>query len=106
MKPRLQAYYEESVRTKLMKEFGFDNPFRVHNVETVVLHVCLGEAPRNPKLLESIVAEMTQIAGQKPLVTKARKAISNYGVRQGLPIAASVTQRGACMYEFLDRFIN
>jgi large subunit ribosomal protein L5 len=106
MKPRLQVYYEERIRPKLMKEFGFDNPFRVPKVEKVVLNVGLGEAPKNPKLLESIVAEMTQIAGQKPLVTKARKAISNFGLRQGLPIGASVTLRGARMYEFLDRFIN
>ena len=106
MKPRLQIYYEERVRPKLMTEFGFDNPFRVPRIEKVVLNVGLGEAPKNPKLLESIVAEMTQIAGQKPLVTKARKAISNFGLRQGLPIGASVTLRGARMYEFLDRFIN
>jgi large subunit ribosomal protein L5 len=106
MKPRLQVYYEEQVRPKLMKNFSFTNPLRVPRVEKVVLNVGLGEAPKNPKLLESIVAEMTQIAGQKPLVTKARKAISNFGLRQGLPIGASVTLRGPRMYEFLDRFIN
>ena len=106
MKPRLQVYYEERVRPKLMTEFGFDNPFRVPKIEKIVLNVGLGEAPKNPKLLDSIVAEMTQIAGQKPLVTKARKAISNFGLRQGLPIGASVTLRGARMYEFLDRFIT
>src|SRR5688500_11797637 len=106
MKPRLQIYYEDRVRPKLMKEFGFDNPFRVPKVEKIVLNVGLGEAPKNPKILESIVAEMTQIAGQKPVMTKARKAISNFGLRQGMPIGASVTLRGARMWEFLDRFIN
>jgi large subunit ribosomal protein L5 len=105
-KPRLQQYYEEQVRPRLMKEFGFDNPFRVPRVEKVVLNVGFGEAPKNPKLLDSIVSELTLISGQKPVTTKARKAISNFGIRQGMPIGAMVTLRGARMYEFLDRFIN
>jgi large subunit ribosomal protein L5 len=106
MKPRLQTHYEERVRPKLMKDFNFSNPFQVPKIEKIVLNVGLGEAPKNPKLLESIVAELTQIAGQKPVVTRARKAISNFGLRQGMPIGASVTLRGARMYEFLDRFVN
>jgi large subunit ribosomal protein L5 len=89
-----------------MKEFGFDNPFRVPRLEKVVLNVGLGEAPKQPKLLDSIVEELTLISGQKPLVTKARKAISNFGIREGMPIGASVTLRGPRMYEFVDRFIN
>ncbi|MGQ0563298.1 MAG: 50S ribosomal protein L5 [Gemmatimonadota bacterium] len=105
-KPRLQTYYEQRVRPKLMKEFGFDNPFRVPRVEKVVLNVGFGEAPKNPKLLDSIVEELTLISGQKPVTTRARKAISNFGIRQGMPIGAMVTLRGARMYEFLDRFIN
>lgn len=105
-KPRLQSHYENRVRPELMKQFGFDNPFRVPRVEKVVLNVGYGEAPKNPKLLDSIVNELTLIAGQKPVVTKARKAISNFGIRQGMPIGAMVTLRGARMYEFLDRFIN
>ena len=105
-KPRLQSYYEERVRPKLMKEFGFDNPFRVPRVEKVVLNVGFGEAPKSPKLLDSIVDELTLISGQKPVVTRARKAISNFGIRQGMPIGAMVTLRGPRMYEFLDRFIN
>ena len=106
MKPRLQKYYEEQVRPKLMKEFGTDNPFRIPKLEKIVLNVGYGEAPKNPKLLDSIVEEMTLISGQKPVTTKARKAISNFGIRQGMPIGASVTLRGAKMWEFLDRFIN
>jgi large subunit ribosomal protein L5 len=105
-KPRLQKHYEDRVRPNLMKEFGFDNPFRVPRLEKVVLNVGLGEAPKQPKLLDSIVEELTLISGQKPLVTKARKAISNFGIREGMPIGASVTLRGARMYEFVDRFIN
>ena len=105
-KPRLQKHYEERVRPNLMKEFGFDNPFRVPRLEKVVLNVGLGEAPKQPKLLDSIVEELTLIAGQKPLITKARKAISNFGIREGMPIGATVTLRGPRMYEFVDRFIN
>jgi large subunit ribosomal protein L5 len=105
-KPRLQKHYEERVRPNLMKEFGFDNPFRVPRLEKVVLNVGLGEAPKQPKLLDSIVEELTLISGQKPLITRARKAISNFGIREGMPIGASVTLRGARMYEFVDRFIN
>ena len=106
MKPRLHKYYEEKVRPKLMKEFGTDNPFRIPKLEKIVLNVGFGEAPKNPKILESIVDELTLISGQKPVTTKARKAISNFGIRQGMPIGASVTLRGAKMWEFLDRFIN
>jgi large subunit ribosomal protein L5 len=105
-KPRLQVYYEERVRPRLMEEFGFDNAMRVPRLEKVVLNVGLGEAPKNPKLLESIVAELTAIAGQKPVVTRARKSISNFGLRQGMSIGAMVTLRGMRMYEFLDRLIN
>jgi large subunit ribosomal protein L5 len=105
-KPRLQKHYEERVRPNLMKEFGFDNPFRVPRLEKVVLNVGLGEAPKQPKLLDSIVEELTLISGQKPLVTKARKAISNFGIREGMPIGATVTLRGTRMYEFVDRFVN
>src|SRR5687767_494479 len=106
MKPRLQKFYEETVRTRLMDELGYKNPFRVPKLEKIVLNVGYGEAPKNPKILESIVEEMTLISGQKPVTTKARKAISNFGIRQGMPIGAMVTLRGARMYEFLDRFIN
>jgi large subunit ribosomal protein L5 len=105
-KPRLQKYYEDRIRPNLMKEFGFDNPFRVPRLEKIVLNVGFGEAPKQPKILDSIVEELTLISGQKPLVTRARKAISNFGIREGMPIGASVTLRGARMYEFLDRFIN
>ena len=105
-KPRLQKYYEDRIRPNLMKEFGFDNPFRVPRLEKIVLNVGFGEAPKQPKILDSIVEELTLISGQKPLVTRARKAISNFGIREGMPIGASVTLRGPRMYEFLDRFIN
>jgi large subunit ribosomal protein L5 len=106
MKPRLQTYYEETARTKLMQEFGFANPMRVPRLEKMVVNVGLGEAPKNPKLLDSVVAELAQITGQKPVTTRARKAISNFGLRAGMPIGAMVTLRGARMYEFYDRLVN
>jgi large subunit ribosomal protein L5 len=106
MKPRLQIHYEENVRSKLMDEFGFANAMRVPRIEKVILNVGVGEAPKNPKLLDSVVEEVTRISGQKPVVTKARKAISNFGLREGMPVGVKVTLRGARMYEFLDRLIN
>jgi large subunit ribosomal protein L5 len=106
MKPRLQTYYEEQVRSRLSEQFGWNNAMRVPRLEKVVLNVGLGEAPKNSKLLDSVVDELTIITGQRPVVTKARKAISNFGLRAGMPIGAAVTLRGARMYEFVDRLIN
>ncbi|MGH7554751.1 MAG: 50S ribosomal protein L5 [Longimicrobiales bacterium] len=106
MKPRLQIHYEEQVRSKLMEEFGLDNQLRVPRIEKVVLNVGLGEGPKNAKLLDSVVEELSLITGQKPVVTRARKSISNFGLREGMPIGVKVTLRSARMYEFLDRLIN
>jgi len=106
MKPRLQVYYEERVRPRLSEQFGFTNPYRVPRLEKIVLNVGLGEAPKNPKLMDSVVEELGLITGQKAVVTRARKAISNFALREGMPIGAKVTLRGARMYEFLDRLIN
>jgi len=106
MKPRLQEYYETTVRARLAEQFGFKNVFEIPRIEKVVVNVGLGEASRNAKLLESVVEELTSITGQKPVVTKARKAISNFTLREGMPVGVKVTLRGARMYEFLDRLIN
>jgi large subunit ribosomal protein L5 len=106
MKPRLQQYYEDTVRGRLSEQFGFSNVMQVPRVEKVVINVGLGEAPKNQKLLDSVVQEIGQITGQKPLITRARKAISNFGLREGMPVGVKVTLRGARMYEFLDRLIN
>lgn len=106
MKPRLQVHYEERVRQKLGEQFGFTNPYRVPRLEKIVVNVGLGEAPKNPKLLDSVVAEIGQITGQKAVVTRARKSIANFSLREGMPIGAKVTLRGVRMYEFLDRLIN
>jgi large subunit ribosomal protein L5 len=104
--PRLQAYYEQTVRPRLAKEFGLTNPHQVPRVEKVVLNVGMGEASKNPKQLEAAVEELGAITGQKATVTRAKKAIANFGLRAGMPVGAFVTLRGARMYEFLDRFIT
>lgn len=106
MKPRLKRHYEERVRGRLMEAFGYKSPYQVPRVDKVVINVGVGEAPRNPKLLESIVQELAEITGQRPVVTRARKAISNFALREGMPIGAKVTLRRDRMYEFLDRLIN
>jgi large subunit ribosomal protein L5 len=106
MKPRLRVYYEEKVRPRLMEQFGFTNPLQVPRLEKIVVNVGMGEAPKNPKALESVVEELGMITGQKAVVTKARKSISNFGLREGMAIGAMVTLRGPRMYEFLDRLVN
>lgn len=104
--PRLQTHYEQVVRARLTREFGFTNPHQVPRIVKVVLNVGIGEAAKNPKLLDIVVEEMTLVAGQRAGITRAKKAISNFGLRQGMPIGCTVTLRGARMYEFLDRFIT
>ncbi|HEX8318397.1 MAG TPA: 50S ribosomal protein L5 [Longimicrobium sp.] len=105
-KPRLQRYYEESVRPKLHQDFGFSSPMQIPGLEKIVINVGLGEASKNPKLLESVVGEIGQITGQKAVVTRAKKAISNFGLRENQPVGASVTLRRDRMWEFLDRLVN
>jgi len=104
--PRLRQYYRDRVRPKLMQEFGFDNPHELPRLTKIVINVGLGDAPKTPKILDAVVEELGLITGQRPVVTKARKAISNFSLRAGMPIGVRVTLRGAHMWEFLDRFIN
>ena len=104
--PRLQEYYQKTVRARLAKEFGLTNPHQVPRIEKVVLNVGLGEASKNPKQLEAVIEELGAITGQKAVITRAKKAIANFGLRAGMPVGAFVTLRGARMYEFLDRFIS
>ncbi len=105
-KPRLQRYYEDTVRARLAKEFGLANPHQVPRLSKIVLNVGLGEGAKNPRLVDAAAEELAQITGQKAVITRAKKAIANFGLRAGLPIGAAVTLRGARMYEFLDRFIS
>jgi large subunit ribosomal protein L5 len=104
--PRLQDYYAKTIRPKLAKEFGLANPNQVPRLVKIVLNVGMGDAGKNPKQLDAAVEELGLITGQKAVVTRAKKAIANFGLRAGMPVGATVTIRGARMYEFLDRFIN
>ncbi|MEE8251106.1 MAG: 50S ribosomal protein L5 [Gemmatimonadales bacterium] len=103
--PRLLEYYKRTVLPKLMKDFGFGNRHKVPRLAKIVLNVGVGEAPKNAKLLDAVIEELGVVTGQKAVVTRAKKAISNFSLRAGMPVGASVTLRGARMYEFLDRFI-
>jgi large subunit ribosomal protein L5 len=105
-KPRLQQYYETTIRARLAKEFGLTNPNQVPRIEKIVLNVGLGEAAKNPKLVDGAVEELGQITGQRAVITRAKKAIANFGLREGMPVGCRVTLRGARMYEFLDRFVH
>jgi large subunit ribosomal protein L5 len=104
--PRLQEYYEKTVRAKLQKDFGLPNPHQVPRVTKVVLNIGMGDAGKNPKQLEAAIDELGLITGQRAVVTRAKKAIANFGLRAGMPVGATVTLRRARMYEFLDRFIT
>ncbi|MBA2669703.1 MAG: 50S ribosomal protein L5 [Gemmatimonadetes bacterium] len=104
--PRLQRYYEEQVRAKLQEQFGFKTPMQVPKMQKIVINVGLGEATKNAKLLDSVVDEIGIITGQKAVIRRAKKAISNFGLRQGMPVGVSVTLRRVKMWEFMDRFIN
>lgn len=105
-KPRLKTHYDETVRPRLVEVFGFTNLNEVPRLEKIVINAGLGEGKDNPKLIESAANELALISGQKPVVTKARKSISNFNLRQGMPIGVMVTLRDARMYEFLDRFVS
>ncbi len=104
--PRLRGYYEKTVRERLMGEFGLANVHEIPKLSKIVVNVGLGEALKQPKLLDSIVTELEVITGQRPVRTKAKKSIANFGLREGQEIGASVTLRGARMWEFLDRLFN
>jgi len=104
--PRLHERYHTEVAPKLMEEFGFTSIMRAPKLTKIVINQGLGEAIANPKVLESAAKELSQITGQKPTVRKARKSISNFKLREGVPIGCAVTLRGARMYEFFDRLTN
>jgi len=105
-RPRLLEQYEQRVRAKLQQQFGFTNPHQIPRLVKIVLNVGMGSALKNPKALDTAVAELAAITGQRPVVTRAKKAIANFNLREGVPIGCAVTLRGARMYEFLDRFIS
>ena len=105
-KPRLRDMYRDQVVPALMKEFGYKNVMQVQKLERIVLNVGMSEAIQNVKLLESAAAELGTITGQKAVITRAKKAIAGFKLRQGMPIGAKVTLRNRRMYEFFDRLVT
>jgi large subunit ribosomal protein L5 len=103
---RLRERYRREILPQLMKDLGCRNVNQVPHLDKVVLNMGLGEAIQNAKVLDAAVAELSAISGQKPVVTKARRAIANFKLREGMPIGCMVTLRGTRMYEFLDRLMN
>lgn len=106
MSTRLQEHYKYTVVANLMKQFGYKSVMEVPRITKITLNMGLGEAVNDKKVIEHAVGDLTKVAGQKPVVTKARKAIAGFKIRQGYPIGTMVTLRGTRMYEFLDRFIT
>ena len=104
--PRLQRHYKATVVARLMQQFALTNVHQVPALTKIVINVGLGEAIKQPKLLDSVVEELALITGQRPVRKKAKTSIANYGLREGQEIGAAVTLRGARMWEFLDRFVN
>ena len=104
--PRLKEKFEKDVVPKMMKEFGYKNAMEVPRLHKVVVNMGLGEALQNPKILESSSGEIAVITGQRPVITRSRKSITNFKLREGLPIGCMVTLRKDHMYEFLDRLMN
>ena len=106
VKPRLKTRYNDEVRAALQQEFGFGNVMQIPGVVKVVVNMGVGEAAKDSKLIEGAIRDLTQITGQKPQVTKARKSIAQFKLREGQPIGAHVTLRGDRMWEFLDRLLS
>ena len=104
--PRLREHYRTTVKPRLMQQFGLSNTHEAPVISKIVINVGLGEAIKQPKMLDTVVEELAVITGQRPVRKRARKSISNFGLRQGQEIGAAVTLRGARMWEFLDRFIS
>ncbi len=103
---RLAEVYKTEITAKLKERFGYSNPMQIPKLEKIVLNMGIGEAVQNPKLIDTAVADMIAITGQKPVIRRAKKAIANFKLREGLPIGVSVTLRKEKMYEFLDRLVT
>ena len=106
MSNRMKEMYLNEIVPGMIKKFGYKNPMEVPKLEKIVINMGVGEAKDNPKALESAVSDMTIISGQKPIITKAKKSIANFKLREGMPIGCKVTLRGAKMYDFADRLIS
>lgn len=105
-KTRLQVIYEDRISESLKKTFDIKNKFQIPKLDKIVVNIGVGEAVQNPKVLEAAFSDLTQITGQKPVIRKSRKAISNFKLREGMEIGCSVTLRKDKLYEFFDRLVN
>ncbi len=103
---RLLEYYRDEVKPQLKEDMGYKNIMEVPKVEKVIINMGIGDAKDNPKLLDNAMENLTQITGQQPVVTKAKKSVANFKIRKGMPIGCKVTLRGERMYHFLDKLIN
>ena len=103
---RLQEKYQNSVRAELTNKFAYKSSMQIPRLEKIVINMGVGEAVANSKVLDDAVEELTLIAGQKPIITKARKSIANFKLREGMPIGCKVTLRGERMYQFLDKLVS
>ena len=106
VKPRMQKLYEEQVRAAMTEQFGYKNPMQVPKIEKIVINMGVGEATQDKKKVDIALGEMMAIAGQKPVVTRAKKSIAQFKLREGMPIGCKVTLRSDRMFEFLDRLIT
>jgi len=104
--PRMRKHYDEVVRPAMIKEFGYKNPMQVPRLERIVVNAVTKDAVANPKVLDNLTAELAMITGQKPIPTRAKKAIAAFKLRKGIPLGAMVTLRQKRMYEFMDRLVN
>ena len=103
---RLKEFYDKDVAPALMKKFGYKSVMQIPRLEKIVINVGCGDARDNAKIIDSVVSDLMQITGQKPIVCNAKKSVANFKLREGMPNGVKVTLRGARMYEFLDRFFN
>ena len=106
MKPRLQEHYNSTLKASLMEEFGYKNSMEVPRLDKIVVNMGVGEAVSDSKKIKSAVGEMALITGQQPVVTKAKKSVATFKLREGMPVGCKVTLRRERMYEFLDRLVN
>ena len=106
MPARMREHYDKTVAPALQQEFGYKTPMAIPKVAAIKVNMGLGEATQNSRLIDAAVEELTAITGQKPIVTKARKSIAAFKLREGMPIGCAVTLRGERMYEFLDRLVS
>ena len=103
---RLKENYENEIKNAMTEKFGYKNVMQIPRLEKIVINMGVGEAKENSKILESAVKDLTTISGQKPVITKAKKSVANFKLREGMPIGCKVTLRGERMYEFTDRLVN